>query len=78
MSPTQYIEALRELGLTPYGGARHIGVSIRQSLRYASGKTEIPEPVAKLITMMIATKRETPLTAEQIINKALHSTGSRF
>ena len=49
MTSASYIEALRKLGLTPYAAAPVIGVSIRQSLRYASGDTPIPEVVAKLV-----------------------------
>jgi hypothetical protein len=60
MTPAQYIEALRKLGLTPYAAALYIGISIRQSLRYASGESKIPGPVAKLIRMMLKEAKSNP------------------
>jgi plasmid maintenance system antidote protein VapI len=44
-----YVSNLSRLGLTPYSAAKHLGVSIRQSMRYAAGTQPISAPVALLI-----------------------------
>jgi len=53
MTPRQYHEALKELGLTVASQrtAKLLGVNIRQSQRYASGDAEVPEAVERLLQM---------------------------
>jgi uncharacterized membrane protein len=53
MTPRQYHEALKELGLTVASQrtAKLLGVNIRQSQRYASGDAEVPEAIERLLTM---------------------------
>ena len=56
MTAKQYVAALERFDLTPYAAAPVIGVSIRQSLRYASGESAVPESVAKLLRAMAILK----------------------
>jgi len=53
MTPRQYHEALKELGLTVASQrtAKLLGVNIRQSQRYASGDAEVPEAIERLLQM---------------------------
>lgn len=57
MTPTQYRAALDRLGLTQAGAAEALGVSIRSAHGYANGKP-IPEPIAKLLRLMVRLKLE--------------------
>lgn len=41
MTAAEYVKALEQLHLTPYGAAPVFGISRRQSLRYAAG-SKIP------------------------------------
>jgi hypothetical protein len=53
MSAKQYVSALAKLGkagLTPYAAAPVLGISVRQSLRYAADG-RVPATVAKLVRM---------------------------
>lgn len=58
MQPSDYVTRLASIDLTPYAAAGELGVSIRQSLRYASGTTPIPFTVAKLVRAMVAIKNK--------------------
>jgi len=49
MSTREFNAALAQLGLSPYGAAAWLGVSIRQSHRYASGEQPVALPVALLL-----------------------------
>ena len=49
MTCKQYTAALKKLDLTPYGAAPFLGVSRRQSLRYASGE----QPISKTVELLI-------------------------
>lgn len=49
----QYMAALSKLSLTPYGAARLLGISLRQSHRYASGEQPVKKTVALLLTMYL-------------------------
>jgi hypothetical protein len=49
MTKTQYCKALAELNLTPYSAARVLGISLRQSHRYASGEQPVKATVALLL-----------------------------
>jgi hypothetical protein len=57
MTPAQYTVQLQELGLTPYAAGPVLGISRRQSIRYAQGDSVIPEVVAKLVKAMVALDR---------------------
>jgi hypothetical protein len=48
-----YVKNLKRLGLTPWIGASHLGVSPGMSLRYAAGTHAIPAPVAKLLRALV-------------------------
>lgn len=49
MTKAAYRKALEELNLTPYSAAAVLGISLRQSHRYASGEQPIKETVALLL-----------------------------
>lgn len=49
MTFRQYNAALAKLGLTPYAAARVLGISLRQSHRYASGEQPVKDTIAKLL-----------------------------
>ena len=49
ITPQQYRIALQKLGLSIRGAGRVLGVTSRQSFRYAGGQTEIPDTIARLI-----------------------------
>ena len=51
MTGEQYAAALRRLHLTPYAAASYLGLSVRQSLRYAA-EGHIPEPIRRLILLL--------------------------
>ena len=53
MSTEEYRAALDKLGLSIVGSAECLGLSRRQSQRYASGATPIADPVAKLLRLAI-------------------------
>jgi plasmid maintenance system antidote protein VapI len=54
MWASDYRAALAELGLSPYAAAPLLGVSIRQSHRYAAGEQAVAPPVALLLRMYLA------------------------
>jgi len=62
MTTEEYRGALATLGLSIVGSAEHLGLSRRQSQRYANGASPIAEPVAKLLRLAI----RTGLTAEDL------------
>ena len=62
MKAAQYTAAIDRLGLTPYGASPVLGVSLRQSHRYASGESPVPHPVAKLLRLALRYR----LTADQL------------
>ena len=53
MTAKQYSEALEKLDLTPYSAAKVLGVSLRQSHRYASGEQPVKRTVALLLAMYL-------------------------
>jgi hypothetical protein len=55
MTTAEYRAALDTLGLSIVGSAEHLGLSRRQSQRYANGATPIADPVAKLLRLAIRT-----------------------
>jgi hypothetical protein len=57
MTPEEYATAMAHLGLSHHQMAEIIGVSLRQSMRYASGENPVSEPVAKLIDYLLKTEK---------------------
>jgi DNA-binding transcriptional regulator YiaG len=53
MTPAQYRDAIKLLGLSQVGAGRFLGVDPRTSRAWASGQSPIPVAVAKLLTLMI-------------------------
>ncbi len=53
MTDKQFRAALDKLGLTIVGAAPYLGVSRRQAQRIAAGDSPVPEPVAKLLKVVI-------------------------
>jgi hypothetical protein len=53
MTPTQYRTAIEKLGLSQVRAAAFLGIAPRTSQGYALGEYPIPEPVAKLLRLMI-------------------------
>jgi hypothetical protein len=56
MSPAQYRKAIAALGLNQTEAAHFLGVTPRQSRRYAAGDRDIPEATVKLLKLMIERK----------------------
>lgn len=55
MTAAQYRKILDNLELSIIGAAKVLGISKRQSQRYAAGD-QIPKPVAKLLRLMVRLK----------------------
>ena len=55
MTPEEYRAALDKLGLSIVGSAEYLGLSRRQSQRYANGAAPVADPVAKLLRLAIRT-----------------------
>jgi len=53
MTAAEYRAALNKLGLSIVSSAEHLGVSHRQSQRYANGISPVADPVAKLLRLAI-------------------------
>jgi hypothetical protein len=53
MTTEEYRAALNKLGLSIVGSAEHLGLSPRQSQRYADGTSPVADPVAKLLRLAI-------------------------
>jgi hypothetical protein len=53
MTSEQYRKAIDKLGFTVVGVAPWLGISRRQAQRLASGECAVPEPVAKLLRLVI-------------------------
>jgi DNA-binding transcriptional regulator YiaG len=53
MTPNQYRTAIAKLGLSQVKAALFLGVSPRQSRRWALGESPIPEGYAMLLRLMI-------------------------
>lgn len=58
MTPTQYKAALKVLGLSQHRAADWLGFSRRSSQDYALGKYPVPEPVAKLLRLILRSHKE--------------------
>lgn len=57
---TEFRQSLKLLGKTPYGIAPSLGVSIRQSHRYASGESPLPKPVAMVLRELVRQHEKNP------------------
>jgi hypothetical protein len=59
-----------------YGWRRSVsevlGISVRQSIRYATGETEIPEKIAKLIDLLLKQKDDRLSPKEKELLSVLH------
>jgi hypothetical protein len=53
MTAAEYRTALNKLGLSIVRSAEHLGLSHRQSQRYANGTSPVADPVAKLLRLAI-------------------------
>ena len=53
MTAAEYRAALNKLGLSIVSSAEHLGLSHRQSQRYANGSSPVADPVAKLLRLAI-------------------------
>jgi hypothetical protein len=53
MSADEYTRALEKMGWTPYAAALPLGISLRQSHRYASGNQPVKPAVARLLRMYL-------------------------
>ena len=53
MTPTQYKTAIKALGLSQERAGDWLGIGRRTSQGYALGEYPVPEPVAKLLRLMI-------------------------
>ena len=56
MTAKQYRAALEKLGLTIVGAAPVLGISRRQAQRVAAGDSPVPEPIQKLLALIIKHK----------------------
>ena len=53
MTAVEYRAALNKLGLSIVASAEHLGLSHRQSQRYANASSPVADPVAKLLRLAI-------------------------
>jgi transcriptional regulator with XRE-family HTH domain len=53
MTPSQYRAARTELGWSHAKTAQVLGVHERTIFRYQAGQTEIPEPAARLLRLLV-------------------------
>jgi len=56
MTHNQYRAALKKLGLSQRKAAPWLGIALRTSQAYALGESPIPEPVARLMRLVINLK----------------------
>lgn len=56
MTPKQYADAIERLGLSQRAAGSFLGVDERQSRRWISGQSRVPESVGKLLRLMIRLK----------------------
>lgn len=56
MTPKQYRAAIDRLGLSQVKAGAFLGVSARQSRRWALGEAEIPKVVAMILRLMVKTR----------------------
>ena len=56
MTPAEYRKTLDRLKLSQVAAGKLVGSTPRSSRRWASGESDVPEPVAKLLRLMLAGK----------------------
>lgn len=56
MTPDQYRKALAKLGVSQEGAADILGIGKRTSQGYALGESDVPEPLAVLLRLVLAGK----------------------
>jgi hypothetical protein len=56
MTPTQYRTAIRALGLSQERAGLWLGIGKRTSQGYALGEYPVPEPIAKLLRLIVKLK----------------------
>lgn len=56
MTPNQYKTAIKALGLSQERAGDWLGIGRRTSQGYALGEYPVPEPVAKLLRLMVKMK----------------------
>lgn len=72
MTKDQYRSAITRLGWSIVGAGPMLGVSRRQSEYYASGQTQVPEPIENLIAALLALE-----AAREMIAVLLAESGER-
>ena len=58
MTPAEYRAAIAKMEWSIAGAAPHLGISRRQSQRYASGENPVSAPIAKLLQLRLASEAE--------------------
>ena len=53
MTPFQYKDAIKALGLSQRAAGKFLGVDERTSRRWIAGDAQVPESAAKLLRLMI-------------------------
>lgn len=56
MTPKQYADAIERIGLSQRAAGNFLGVDERQSRRWISGESRVPESVGKLLRLMLKLK----------------------
>lgn len=56
MTAHEYAEAIQQLGLSHSSAGPVLGITPRQSQRYAAGKQQVAVPVAKLLRLLLRHK----------------------
>src|SRR5262245_44717378 len=64
MTPDQFREAIERLGLNITHAAAALDISRRNAQRYASGETDVPGPVAKLLRLAVRYKVDADVIAK--------------
>jgi len=71
MDKDQYRAAIERLGLNAEDAATWLGVSRRASFNYQAGVNDIPEPVARLLRLVINLNMS-PQRAAKLMMKEIH------
>jgi hypothetical protein len=58
MTAQEYHSCLAALDLSVYASARVLGISLSSAQRYAAGQRAIPEPVARLLRLLVKCAQE--------------------
>lgn len=71
MTPTQYKAALKALGLSQHLAGDWLGIGRRTSQGYALGEYPVPEPVAKLLRLVVEIRAIEKATGETQHSKSI-------